>query len=1010
MSSSRVYDKLSRHSFYMSTTRYGVIFERPLEHSPIVSIMMARDRIHPHTAPMLPTGTVTFLFTDIQGSTLLLQMLGEDYARVLSEHQALMREAFGKNHGAVVDTQGDSFFAVFRRALDGVNAAADAQRALLQHEWGNGIHVDVRMGLHTGEPALVGECYVGIDVHRAARIGSAGHGGQVLVSETTRALVKDDLPESITLRDLGEHRLKDLRHPKQLYQLLIAGLPCDFPPLRTLDTTPNNLPVQLTNFIGREQEIERLKRQLQSARLITLTGAGGSGKTRLSLQVAGELLEHFPDGVWLVELAPLAEPELVPQTIASVMGLREQAGENTQDTLVNYLRDKDLLLVLDNCEHLIDACAHITTSLLRACPHLKILASSREALGIAGEVPYRVPSLSLPPASSFDAPVSNLEQYEAVRLFIDRAVSLQPSFAVNNRNAPAVAQICARLDGIPLALELAAARIQVLSAEQIAKKLADRFRLLTGGSRTALPRQQTLRAAIDWSYELLTDPERILLQRLAVFAGGASLDAAEAVCSDDEERRHTNGGRLIREEILDLLTRLVDKSLVIAQEGSGETRFGMLETVRQYGHEKLVEAGEWEDVRDRHLEFFVQFARMADQKIKSAERPEWTHRVETENENLRAALEWSTERGGDFGLRLVGAMFRFWQLRGYFWEGSEWAKRIIAANPNRRDPLLADTMIAEGSLVLWKHDLARAHNLLEESVRLCEDIEYRRGLAEATQWLGVECIWHGERVRGCDLCVKSVSLFRGTGDIWGLALALGWLGWAYALDHSDEMALQCFEESRMLCLETGDRWSIGLPLHGMAQIAFREDDNASALHYARSSLALMQEAEDTVGASILMNTLGDILRAQGNYVQAEVYYKDSLALQPRAAELAIAWRQVRLDQVAQKQGIQTDTPGVLAQILATAEKFQEHELGWLCFVRFAEWARTNKQPERAAQFIGAATRLEQAIGPVEDPADRKEYNALMQMTRAALGERFDEWYERGFALTMDRAIALARQE
>lgn len=942
----------------------------------------------------LPTGTVTFLFSDIQGSTRLLQELGAGYARVLEEHQQILRDAFARNGGVVVDTQGDSFFVAFARALDAVVAAAEAQRGLAEHEWGQGIRVNVRMGVHTGEPTLAGEDYVGIDVHRAARIGSAAYGGQVLISETTQALIKNDMPAGITLRDLGEHRLKDLRTPKRLYQLVSAVLPSEFPPLKTLDATPNNLPVQLTNFIGREKEIREVKELVTQRRLVTLTGSGGSGKTRLSLQVASEMLEAFRDGVWFVELAPLTEAELVPQAIASVLGVREQAGEALSETLTSYLRDKQLLLILDNCEHLIEACARLAELLLRAGPGLHVLASSREGLGVVGEGLYRVPSLAFPDVTT--AVPERVTAFEAVRLFVDRAVMLKPAFALTSENAASIARICARLDGIPFALELAAARVTVLSVEQIAEKLGDRFHLLTGGSRTALPRQQTLRAAVDWSYELLSGPERVVLRRLSVFAGGWTLEAAEFVCA---------GEAIPESDVMDLLTRLVDKSLISALVEGEQARYTLLETIRQYASDNLFEAGEAERVQDRHLEFFVQFCEVADKKIKGAERPEWTRRLEVEVENVRAALEWSLERG-DAGLRLVRAMFRFWQLHGDFSEGREWAARVIRRQADRRDPLFADALIVEGQLALWQGAWEFARGRLEESVRVCEQIGYLRGQAEAILWLGVGYFWNEDPASATTALDQSVALFRNTTDRWGLALSIGWQGWTAIGAGEIAFACKCFEECRSLLLEIGDRWSIGLPLHGLARIALGEADYGRAYSYGEQSLALMVEARDTIGSAIITYTLGRIAQARGKYGQAEQWYKESMALEPRSAEVQIGWRQARLAECAQRQGDRTRARELLAKAVPVARKSSDKALLALCLVIRAAIALKEEQLEPAARLLGAGILVQSSP---EYPTDRVEYERLMQGIRDRLGESFDAFYEEGRGLTLEQAIALAEQ-
>jgi len=573
--------------------------------------------------PDLPTGTVTFLFTDIEGSTALLQYLGDRrYADVLGEQRRLLRAAFQAGGGHEVDTQGDAFFVAFRRGQDAVATAAAAQRAITTHPWPDSAPVRVRMGLHTGEPTLVAGGYVGLDVHRAARIGSAGWGGQILLSQATHDAVTDNLPPGVSLRDLGEHRFKDLQRREQIFQLLHPDLPADFPPLRSLDALPNNLPRQLTSFIGREREMAEVKRLLTTTRLLTLTGSGGCGKTRLALQVAADLVEEFANGVWLVELAALTDPALVPQAVASALGVREEPGRPLLATLSDYLKAKRLLLLLDNCEHLVAACAYLAEALLRACPHLRILATSREALNIAGETVWRVPSLSLPDLLHLPS-VEHLTQYEAVRLFIERALISRPDFVLTSQGAPSVAQVCHRLDGIPLAIELAAARVKVLSVEQIAARLDNRFRLLTSGSRTALPRQKTLRAAIDWSYDLLSETERMVLRRLSVFAGGWTLEAAEAICVGEGIEWH---------EVLDPLMQLVDKSLVMMEEQGGTVRYRLLETVRQYGRDKLPASGEADVVRGRHRDWYLALAERAEPELLGSNQAVWLERLETEHD------------------------------------------------------------------------------------------------------------------------------------------------------------------------------------------------------------------------------------------------------------------------------------------------------------------------------------------------------------------------------------------
>ncbi|HEU5318193.1 MAG TPA: adenylate/guanylate cyclase domain-containing protein [Chloroflexota bacterium] len=489
---------------------------------------------------LLPTGTVTFLFTDVEGSTRLWELHPAQMREALVAHDAIV-ELLAETHGGQVVRprgEGDSRFCVFSRATDAAHAAAAIQRALLQEPWPPETPLKVRIALHTGEADLRDGDYYGSAVNRAARIRALAHGGQTLLSMATEELVRDSLPPRVTLADLGEHRLKDLGRPERIFQLAHPDLPADFPPLRSLDALPNNLPLQLTSFVGRERDLDEARQLVRANRLLTLTGTGGCGKTRLSLQAAADELERFPDGVWFVELAPIADPAHVAPAVAAALGHTLDPALPPIPQLVDLLRTKHALVVLDNCEHVVEACARLADALLRSCPHLHVMATSREALGIAGERSWRIPSLAVPDAGFAAAltqgtqSVESLSQYEAVRLFIARAASVQADFQVTNANAPAVAQICWRLDGIPLAIELAAARIKVLSVEQIAQRLDDSFRLLTGGSRTALPRQQTLRALVDWSFALLSAKDRAVLRRVSVFMGGFTLEAAARAALD----------------------------------------------------------------------------------------------------------------------------------------------------------------------------------------------------------------------------------------------------------------------------------------------------------------------------------------------------------------------------------------------------------------------------------------------------------------------------------------------
>ena len=559
----------------------------------------------------LPVGVVTFLFTDVEGSTRLWEQAPAAMRAALARHDALIENLTEANQGFLVRPrgEGDSRFAVFAQASSAVAAAAAIQQALRSEVWPTPTPLRVRMALHTGEADLRDGDYYGSAVNRCARLRTLAHGGQTLLSRVMAELVGDTVPARARLDDLGEHRLKDMVRPEHVYQLTLLDSLDTFPPLQSLDTFPNNLPIQLTSFIGREREIAEAKSLLSTQRLLTFVGSGGTGKSRLSVQVAAEVLPDFRDGTWLVELAALTDPALVLQSVALIFDVRPLPGVPLESALFDYLRARHLLLILDNCEHLLEACAKLADTLLRNCPHLKILTSSREGLGIAGETVYRIPSLSLPDAAQPD--VNDILASEAVQLFMARAASTSTRFALTERNAPALVQICHRLDGIPLALELAAARVTMFSAEQIATRLGDRFRLLTGGSRNALPRQQTLRAMIDWSYDLLSPPECALLQRLSVFVGGWTFEAAEAVADEFD--------------VLDLLTQLVNKSLVIVDEQDGAVRYRLLETIRQYARDRLFELGGSTTARDRHLDYFLHFSAEIGPKLRTPHRLSGSH-------------------------------------------------------------------------------------------------------------------------------------------------------------------------------------------------------------------------------------------------------------------------------------------------------------------------------------------------------------------------------------------------
>jgi predicted ATPase/class 3 adenylate cyclase len=832
----------------------------------------------------LPTGTVTFLFTDIEGSTTLLKQLGDRYADVLATHHRLLRTAIQDARGQVVDTQGDAVFAAFPRARDALLAAIAAQRAVQGHPWLGGIAPKVRVGLHTGEP-LTGETgYVGMDVHRAARIAAVGHGGQILVSDVTHGLVARDLPEGIELRDLGEHRLKDLAHPHRVFQVIAPDLSADFPPLRSLNAHPHNLPIQLTSFIGRVREIAEVKRLVGAARLVTLTGSGGAGKTRLALQVAANVVEVYADGVWLAEFAPIADPALVPKTVASALNVQEQPGRDMTATLVDALRRKALLLMLDNCEHLVAACADLTTALLRACPQVRILATSREGLGVPGETLWRVPSLSLPDVRRLP-PSEDLVLYEAVRLFVDRAVAMAPGFTITSENAAAVAQVCQRLDGIPLAIELAAARVKVLAVEQIAARLDDRFRLLTGGSRMALPHHQTLQAAMDWSHDLLSEKEKALFRRLSVFAGGWTLEASEAICA---------GGEVEASDILDFLAQLVDRSLVAVETQRGAARYKLLETVRQYGQERLSESAERGATRRQHRDWYLEWAEHARPKLGATEQEVWVERLRTEHDNLRAALKWSMQGGGEPALRLAAALAWFWYIDGHWSEGRKWLEQALALGGDVRSDTLADALMQAAEHARSQGDYERAKAFAEKGLRISRETDNRKNIAWFLYNLGVVAVHEGDYSRGKALCEESVALGRHLGMKNLLAVDLGQLG-HIARDSTDyEQATKFYGESLAFAREYGQKYTIAYALRNMAVLALYMHDYERAGPLFAESLALCAAAPNWVTEECLVG-MAEIACIEKRYERAACLFGAGDALHQALGVRRSPRPQVRYD-------------------------------------------------------------------------------------------------------------------
>jgi predicted ATPase/class 3 adenylate cyclase len=978
-----------------------------------------------------PTGTVTFLFTDIEGSTRRWDAQPEAMRHALARHDAILRESIEQHGGYVFKTIGDAFCAAFAVAPDALQAALAAQHALHQEAWPEETGaLRVRMALHTGAAEVRDGDYFGPPLNRVARILSAGHGGQVTLSAIAQELVRDQLPAGVELWDLGEHRLKDLIRPERIYQLAAWGLPTDFPPLRTLDVRPHNLPLQATPFIGREREVaEARDRLLQpDTRLLTLIGPAGTGKTRLALQVAAECLDDMPDGVFFVALASISVPALVLPTVAAALGVKEVAGHPLAETLARQLRDRQVLLVLDNVEQLIAAAPSIA-GLLAACPSLKVLATSRTALHVYGEREYAVPPLTLPDPRRLP-PIDRLSQYSAVRLFIERAQDVVPDFAVTNETAPAVAEICARLDGLPLAIELAAARTRLLPPAALLGRLDRRLALLTGGARDLPARQQTLRGAIAWSYDLLAPQEQTLFQRLSVFAGGCTLEAAEAVCGEGNGQRAASneegtGPTLVvrcslpvaRDNVLDLLASLAEKSLLRRAEGpDGEPRVSLLETIREYALEQLEASGEGEQSRGAHARYFGALGEEAAPQLSGPHQALWLSRLEAEHDNLRAALRWSLGSGSDVetGVALAGRLAPFWEVRGHLSEGRRWLEQALAVAGAAPEPLRLRALSAAGGLARAQGDMRRAGECWEEALGLARRLGDEARIAGQLLNLGIVANAERKHDRATALLEESLALARTHGRTGLAARALNHLGNAARAQGDRSRAAARYTESLALNRDLGDRREIAWLLANLARLAAEEGGTHRAASLLDESAAIFRDLGDQRALAQTLIAAGEVARQQEAHGRAAELYDEARSIGQELdlptlvaaafhnlGHVALRGRDVRRAEALLRDGLgrltagQSPAPHAVANFLTglgcTAAAAGEHA--------------------RAARLLGAADHQFDRLGASRDPADRTAYDRYRTETMGALGDTgFAVAWSAGRALSLDDAVALALEE
>lgn len=905
----------------------------------------------------VPTGTVTFLFSDIEGSTQRWEAHREAMDAAVRRHDAHVRAAIEGYDGYVFKTVGDAFCAAFARVSQAVAASVAAQRALDNEDFSSVDGVRVRMALHTGEAVEREGDYFGPAVNRVARLMAIGHGEQVLISAITRDLAADGLPAGVTLADLGLHRLRDLTQPEHVWQLDIAGRRTEFPPLRSLDAHPNNLPIARTSFVGRQRDVAEVKDLLAHARLLTLVGSGGVGKTRLAIAVGAETIDRFPDGVWFADLAPIGDPELVASVVARALGMSQQQGQRVDETIPAWLRRKKLLLIADNCEHVLEPVAALADAILATAPDVAILATSRQGLDLDGESVYRLSSLAVP-ADAGALAAGDAIDYGAVALFVDRAKAADARFALTDQSAPIVAEICRRLDGIALAVELAAARVKMLSLPTLAQRLDERFKLLTGASRNALPRQKTLTALIDWSYDLLAPPEQTLFARLGIFAGGFGLDAATAVCGGDG---------LEGTDVFELLASLTDKSLVVADTSGERERYRLLESTAAYALEKLVARGESDRLARNHAGYFRERAEAAYEQVPTVATIAWLASVEPELDNFRAALEWALTRENDavLGGKIVGALWKLWLNAGLGAEGRYWLELALPRVDQALHPaIVARLALALGTLTYGKgkYDAAR------QAIPLCEAVGDLRGAAQAHRLCGFALYQMGRLDEASDAIAHALNALR----------------------------------------ELGDTRNVPYCLDLLASIACRKGDPSTGLELFAQALAGVKALGDDVQTAWILSHMAELEFARGNAQQ-------SLQLIDEALDLTSSGKSPAMRSAWYGNGAAYRIAlGDLAGARASAQQGlhlggqQGGELAPWTLQHLALLAALAGDSRRAATLLGYVNVLYGKLAMQREPTEQWSYEKLLAALHETLGdEQIATLGAEGAAWPEDRAISEA---
>jgi len=906
-----------------------------------------------------PSGYVTFLFTDIEGSTRLSQEYPESIQAAIEKHHLIMHNTIESNNGFVFDNIGDAFCCAFESAEEAVKAAVIVQKNLASEKW-NDVVIKIRIGIHSGAAEWNGENYMGyITLARTARIMSAAYGDQIIISNDAFELFKNNISSEILFRDLGERRLKDLIQPVRLYQIVAEGIREEFPPLKTLDARPNNLPLQLSSFIGRKEELKQIKSILKGKRLLTLTGPGGTGKTRLALQIAADIIDDFENGVWFIELASLIEPELLPNAIMHTLGIKDQPKQKVEDTLVDYLKDKELLIILDNCEHIIKACAILSEKILQNSLRIKIISTSREALQCFGEQTHKTLSLETPDPKDKESP-EQLTQYEAVRLFVERALSVNKNFRVNNDNAPALAGICHKLDGIPLAIELAAVRIKILSVEKIFDRLDDRFKLLTGGQRTALPRQQTLKALIDWSYDLLSEEERILWSRLSVFSGGWNLDATEEICSDISVIK--------KEDILDLLSNLADKSIITFNQENH--RYGMLESIKQYGHEKLIMSNEYKIIQDKFLKFYLELVEAANKNFRGSETAFWINVINCEYKNIEKGLIRSMESTeNETGARFVGAIAQYWFIRGDLSEGILWLETVIKKQPEIMDSYFCRVNYFIGKFARLNGDFEKAKIFLKGSLQYWREIGNIQGITDTLNSLGVNEFDQGRFEQAAEYYEENLKIYKESENKKGIAVTLNNMGNVISNLGDFTKAIKLYEECLAIRRELKDELGIGITLNNLGILDFEQGEYEKAYDLLNQSLKIRHRIGDRSGVSISLLNLGHTAYNQGEYLEASNFYKESLKICVDIGDKSlIADSLFNLGKVALEQDGTEQALKFIEESIVISREIKSHSQTAICLYFLGRIAFLKKEYKNAREYYYESINIYCETGNKKDIA------------------------------------------